>query len=36
MPVSGGFLLLNTAYALTYIALLLAAGTFIFVRRDFK
>ena len=36
VPVSTGFLLLNTAYTFIYIAVLVAAATFIFVRRDFK
>ena len=36
VPVPAGFLLLNTAYALIYISVLLATGTFIFMRRDFK
>jgi ABC-type transport system involved in multi-copper enzyme maturation permease subunit len=36
VPVPGTYLLLNTAYALVYIAILLSASTFIFVRRDFK
>jgi ABC-type transport system involved in multi-copper enzyme maturation permease subunit len=36
VPVPAGFLLLNTAYAFIYISVLLATGTFIFMRRDFK
>ena len=36
VPVSAGYLLLNTAYAVTYVTALLAAATFIFMRRDFK
>ena len=36
IPVSAGYMLLSTAYALIYISALLVAATFIFVRRDFK
>jgi Cu-processing system permease protein len=36
VPVSAGYLLLNTAYAFTYVVALLAAATFIFMRRDLK
>ncbi len=36
LPVPGGYLLLNTAYAVVYIAVLVSAATFIFMRRDFK
>ncbi len=36
VPVSAGYLLLNTAYAAVYISALLAAATLIFMRRDFK
>ena len=36
IPVPSGYLLLNAAYALIYVSALLAAATFIFVRRDFK
>ena len=31
-----GYLMLNTAYALVYILVLLSSATFIFMRRDFK
>jgi Cu-processing system permease protein len=36
IPVPAGYLLLNAAYAVTYVMGLLAAAIFIFVRRDFK
>ena len=36
IPVPSGYLLLNTAYALLYIAIVVSAATFIFMRRDFK
>jgi len=36
IPVSNGYLLLNTAYALLYIGALLTGATLIFLRRDFK
>ena len=36
VPVPSTFLLLNTAYAVVYIAVLLSAAVFIFTRRDFK
>ena len=36
VPVPATYLLLNTTYAAVYIALLLSAATFIFMRRDFK
>ncbi len=36
VPVPAGFLLLNTAYATTYVAALLVVATYIFMRRDFK
>ncbi len=36
VPVPAGYLLLNTAYAVVYIAMLVSAATFIFTRRDFK
>jgi ABC-type transport system involved in multi-copper enzyme maturation permease subunit len=36
LPVPGSYLLLNTVYALVYIAVLVTAATFIFMRRDFK
>ena len=36
LPVPAGLLLMNTAYAVLYIGVLLSAGTFIFARRDFK
>ena len=36
IPVPAGYLLLNAAYAVTYVAMLLAASTLIFMRRDFK
>ena len=36
VPVPAAYLLLNTAYAAVYIAVLLSAATFIFMRRDFK
>ena len=36
LPVPANFLLLNTAYAAAYIAALLTAASFIFLRRDFK
>ena len=36
VPVPAGYLLLNTAYAVVYVSVLLAAATFIFMRRDFK
>jgi ABC-type transport system involved in multi-copper enzyme maturation permease subunit len=36
IPVSSGYLLLNAGYAVIYVAALLTAGTFIFMRRDFK
>jgi len=35
-PVSAGYLLMSVGYGLTYIAVLLVAGMFIFSRRDFK
>jgi ABC-type transport system involved in multi-copper enzyme maturation permease subunit len=36
IPVPTGYLLMNTLYACLYIAALLTAATFIFLRRDFK
>jgi ABC-type transport system involved in multi-copper enzyme maturation permease subunit len=36
VPVPSMFLLLNTAYAVVYVAVLVSAATFIFARRDFK
>ena len=36
VPVPTAYLLLNTAYALIYISVLLGAATLIFMRRDFK
>ena len=36
VPVHLGYLLFNTAYAVLYVSTLLAAATFIFMRRDFK
>ena len=36
LPVPATYLLLNTAYAVVYIAALLTAASFIFLRRDFK
>jgi len=36
VPVAAGYLVLNTAYALVYIAILVSSATFIFMRRDFK
>jgi ABC-type transport system involved in multi-copper enzyme maturation permease subunit len=36
VPVPAAYLLLNAAYAVVYIAMLLTAATFIFARRDFK
>jgi len=36
VPISAGYLLLNTVYAGLYVSVLLAAATFIFMRRDFK
>ena len=36
VPVPATYLLLNTAYAAVYIAILLSASTFVFMRRDFK
>jgi ABC-type transport system involved in multi-copper enzyme maturation permease subunit len=36
VPVPAGFLLLNTAYAITYVTALLVVATYIFMRRDFK
>ena len=36
LPVPAGLLLMNTAYAILYIAVTLSAGAFIFDRRDFK
>ena len=36
VPVAAGYLMLNTAYALVYIAVLVSSATFIFMRRDFK
>ncbi len=36
LPVPANYLLLNTAYAFAYIAALLTAASFIFLRRDFK
>jgi Cu-processing system permease protein len=35
-PVPAGYLLLNGAYAMAYIGVLLVGATFIFVKRDFK
>jgi Cu-processing system permease protein len=36
VPVSSGYLLMNVAYAVTYIGVLVSAAVFIFGRRDFK
>jgi ABC-type transport system involved in multi-copper enzyme maturation permease subunit len=36
VPVPAAYLLLNAAYAVVYIAMLLTAATFIFASRDFK
>jgi ABC-type transport system involved in multi-copper enzyme maturation permease subunit len=36
IPISARYLWLNTAYALVYVAILLTAATWIFMRRDFK
>jgi hypothetical protein len=36
VPVPAAYLLLNTAYAVVYVSILVCAATFIFVRRDFK
>jgi Cu-processing system permease protein len=36
LPVPAPYLMLNTAYSAVYIALLVSAATFIFMRRDFK
>ena len=36
VPVPATYLLLNTAYAVVYISVLVSAATFIFARRDFK
>jgi ABC-type transport system involved in multi-copper enzyme maturation permease subunit len=36
VPVPTAYLLLNTAYSLVYISILLSASTFVFSRRDFK
>jgi ABC-type transport system involved in multi-copper enzyme maturation permease subunit len=36
VPVPAGYLMLNTAYALVYIVILVSSATFIFMRRDFK
>lgn len=36
VPVAASYLLLNTAYAVTYVAVLVSASVFIFGRRDFK
>jgi ABC-type transport system involved in multi-copper enzyme maturation permease subunit len=36
IPVPAGYLLVNAAYAVTYIMALLAVAIFIFMRRDFK
>ena len=36
VPVSAGYMAVTVAYAVTYIAVLLAAAMFIFSRRDFK
>jgi hypothetical protein len=36
LPVPAGYLLWNTAYAVTYTAALILIAAFIFVRRDFK
>jgi len=36
VPVPASYLFLNTAYAAVYIAILLSASTFVFMRRDFK
>jgi Cu-processing system permease protein len=36
VPVPAGFLLLNMAYAITYVTALLVVATYIFMRRDFK
>jgi ABC-type transport system involved in multi-copper enzyme maturation permease subunit len=36
LPVPAPYLMLNTAYAVVYIAVLVSAATFIFMRRDFK
>jgi ABC-type transport system involved in multi-copper enzyme maturation permease subunit len=36
VPVPSMFLLLNTVYAVVYVAALVSAATFIFARRDFK
>jgi Cu-processing system permease protein len=36
IPVPAAYLMLNTAYGVVYISMLLAVATFIFTRRDFK
>ena len=36
VPVPATYLLLNTAYAIVYVGVLVTAATFIFTRRDFK
>lgn len=36
LPVPAGLLLLNTLYAVLYVAVVLSAGMYIFARRDFK
>jgi ABC-type transport system involved in multi-copper enzyme maturation permease subunit len=36
IPVPTTYLLLNAAYSVVYIAVLVSAATFIFTRRDFK
>jgi Cu-processing system permease protein len=36
LPVPAGYMLLSTAYALTYVGALLVLATLIFMRRDFK
>jgi Cu-processing system permease protein len=36
VPVASGYLLMNVAYAVTYIGVLVTAAVFIFGRRDFK
>ena len=36
VPVPAMYLLLNTAYSVVYVSILVSAATFIFTRRDFK
>jgi hypothetical protein len=36
VPVSAGYLMLNAAYAVAYIGVLVSSAAFIFMRRDFK